>query len=87
VLVVSVSLSLSGLLILFLNHYLWQQAKQLKLISKLLNKVVRHNRLIKNFQLLANIERLSNNQYSDRHKSIVELNNTLQVTNLPFRIL
>lgn len=79
-LVLLVSLLLSGLLILLFNYYLWQQAKQLKLIAKLLNKVVGHNQLIENFQLLANIERLSSDRGLNNGESIVELNQTLQVT-------
>ena len=51
---------LSFLFLLLCNIYLWQKAKRLKLLSKLLEKVVDYNNLVCNFQLIVNINYLAN---------------------------
>ena len=52
------------------NYYLWQKAKKLKLLSKLLTKVERYNQLIDNFSFVVNLSLLSD----------IRSNNSLSVT-------
>ena len=79
-----VLLSTIGLSILFLiifNYYLWQKAKRLKFLSQLLTKVAAHNQLINDFQLLANLNRLTNNSSIDNPvQSLVELQQVFKLT-------
>lgn len=69
------------------NFYLWQKAKKIKLLSKLLEKIADYNNLIDNFQLLANINRLSNkdidvaqNIRTNNLQAINELREGLELT-------
>jgi hypothetical protein len=54
------TISLSLILLIIFNYFLWLKAKRLKLISKLLEKTTNYNNLLKSFQLLVNINQLNN---------------------------
>ncbi len=60
------------------NYYLWQRAKKLKLISKLLTKVERYNQLINNFSFIANVSLIKDT--SSNSLSVVEFKNALNLT-------
>lgn len=73
---------LSFVSLLAFNYYLWQKAKKLKLLAKLLKKVSDYNNLIDDIQVLANIDRLANksmfsntekNRNTDKFTTILEL--------------
>lgn len=53
------TLLVSTIFLSLFNYFLWQKAKQLKLLSKLLDKVATYNSLIEHFQWLENINRIS----------------------------
>ncbi|MEM8723096.1 MAG: hypothetical protein AAGE84_28065 [Cyanobacteria bacterium P01_G01_bin.39] len=79
----AVAFSLSSLYLVILNYYLWHKAKQLKLLSSLLIKVNKYNRLIASFQLLTDINYLSdhskNNSVANR-QSLTEFRTALNST-------
>ena len=79
-----ITVSLSTLILSFIsmivcNHYLWQKAKKLKLLSKLLTKVERYNQLIDNFGFIANVSFLSDTN-SNNSLSVTEFKNALNLT-------
>ncbi|MGD1920032.1 MAG: hypothetical protein ACFCAD_14745, partial [Pleurocapsa sp.] len=78
---------LSGFILFIFNFYLWQKAKRIKLLSRLLEKIADYNNLINNFQLLAKINRLSSqnidiakNQITNNLQAIDELKEVLELT-------
>ena len=72
------TLILSFISMIVCNYYLWQKAKKLKLLSKLLTKVERYNRLINNFGFIANVSLLSNT--NNDSLSVTEFKNALNLT-------
>ncbi|MEM7757010.1 MAG: hypothetical protein AAF298_02605 [Cyanobacteria bacterium P01_A01_bin.40] len=79
----AIAFSLSSLYLVTLNYYLWQKAKQLKLLSSLLIKVKKYNRLIASFQLLTDINYLSNRSKNNsvaNTQSLTELKTALNLT-------
>lgn len=80
ILVLACSISLSILLSIAFNYYLWQKAKKLKVLSKLLTKVAEHNRLIDNFQLLSDILQFKNCSQVNNQRSIIDLQTVFQLT-------
>ena len=50
---------ISVIFLLILNYYLWQKAKDFKILAKLCQKVISYNHLINNFQLLSNINQIA----------------------------
>ena len=73
------TLILSFISMIVCNYYLWQKAKKLKLLSKLLTKVERYNQLINNFGFIANVSFLSNTN-SNNSLSVTEFKNALNLT-------
>ena len=61
------------------NYYLWQKAKKLKLLSKLLTKVERYNQLIDNFGFITNVS-LLNNTGSNNSLSLTKFRTALNLT-------
>lgn len=84
VLLSALSLSLIGLGIL--NCYLWQRAKKLKRLTKLWQKVMIHNKLLDDLQLLSELDGLSTNlnlrikNHQTHLQSIVELKSVFDLT-------
>ena len=76
------SFSLAILFSIVANYYLWQKAKKLKYLTKLLDKITEYNRLVDNFQLIANFNKLTNSQHptADKQQSVKELQNIFQLT-------
>ena len=72
------TLMLSFISMIVCNYYLWQKAKKLKLLSKLLTKVERYNQLIDNFDFIANVSLLSNT--NNNSLSVTEFKNALNLT-------
>ncbi|VEP12105.1 conserved hypothetical protein [Hyella patelloides LEGE 07179] len=80
IIIIGISIILSLALLLGLNLYLWQQAKQLKSIATTLNKIDDYNRLINNFQLLTKFNTLSTVTTQDNSESSSEITTALQTT-------
>ncbi|MEL6440414.1 MAG: hypothetical protein AAFQ80_14295 [Cyanobacteria bacterium J06621_8] len=80
VITLAIALSLSALYLIIFNYYLWQRAKQLKLLSALLIKVRRYNQLVTSFQLLTEIHTLRSHPSSLDQKSLIELQRALNLT-------
>ena len=70
---------LSFISMIVCNYYLWQKAKKLKLISKLLTKVERYNQLISNFSFIANVSFLDKTN-SNNSLSVTEFKKALNLT-------
>ena len=78
---------LSILFIIPFNFVLWQKAKKIKPIGKLIDKVEKYNNLINSFQLIINVNHLASKKSRRREiegssnlKSFDELRQTLQLT-------
>mgnify|MGYP001794648463 CR=1 FL=1 len=85
--IILITILLSGFILFIFNFYLWQKAKRIKLLSRLLEKIADYNNLINNFQLLAKINRLSSqnidiakNQITNNLQAIDELKEVLELT-------
>jgi hypothetical protein len=76
------SAGLSGILMIIINIYLYNQAKQFKIFAILLEKVKQYNDLIANLKLLADLNSLSSISENDNIKSSekVELVKALELT-------
>ncbi|MEM7593908.1 MAG: hypothetical protein AAF383_20780 [Cyanobacteria bacterium P01_A01_bin.83] len=61
----AIAFSLSSFYLVIFNYYLWQKARQLKLLSSLLIKVKKYNRLIASFQLLTDLNYLRDHSKND----------------------
>ncbi|MEY2831927.1 MAG: hypothetical protein RLZZ574_1185 [Cyanobacteriota bacterium] len=73
--------SLSLVLVLLLNFYLWHQAKQLKVFAILLEKVKQYNGLIAHLKLFAELDSLSSvTQINHNSPGEIELKAALELT-------
>ena len=73
---------LSFLSLLAFNCYLWQKAKKLKLLVKLLEKISDYNNLIGDIQILANIDRLASKNISTNPEQEQNLDEFFTILNL-----
>lgn len=71
---------ISLMLLLSLNIYLWQQAKKMKNIAKILLKIARYNDLIQNFQLITKFNNLSSVVNAKQTNTNTEIFKILQIT-------
>jgi hypothetical protein len=78
--VISLSLTLALTFLLALNLWLWRQAKKIKNIAAILQKIARYNHLIQNFQLLTKFNNLSTVDNDKKSQSNSDIVTTLQVT-------
>lgn len=75
------TMSLSLVLVLLLNFYLWHQAKQLKVFAILLEKVKQYNGLIAHLKLFAELDSLNSaTQINHNPPGEIELKAALELT-------
>lgn len=74
------SFSLAILFLIVTNYSLWQKAKKLKSLTKLLNKITEYNRLVNDFQLISNFNKLTSSQHPTADKSVKKLQNIFKLT-------
>lgn len=82
-LVIINTIFLSLLFLLVFNIYLWQKAKKLKLLSKLLEKVADYNNLVYNLQLIAKLDYLANKNITldtDNKYNLTEFKTVIELT-------
>lgn len=78
ILVFAIASIISLLFLLGLNYYLWQRAKQLKVLVLLLDKIEQYDSLIDNLILLSQLNTVTDNKIED--DKISELKTALHLT-------
>ncbi len=72
ILVIVSTFILSSFFLTIFNYYLWQKAKKIKTLAKLVAKVDKYNDLISNFQILANLNLITNDNSRFNSQTLTE---------------